>query len=390
MPRDCCPICDSPKTQPFLRRNGVPVHQNMPFADAVTARQIRRGELDMRACPACGFIYNAAFDPSLLDYGPNYENSQCHSAAFSTHMDDLIKCLLADGCGTVKTVVEVGCGKGAFLLRLCGHPSASCSGVGYDPAYTGPETALDGRIRFMPTFYGPDTSDPADVVICRHVIEHVADPLELLRTFRAAAPDPAARVYLETPCAEWIIANRVPWDFFYEHCSLFTGASLSLALERVRFGTHDTRHLFGGQYLWGMGTGIGKAAFNPPSTDLVTHAIELGKAEAALRRAWKEIINQWSSRGTVYAWGAGAKGVTFCNLMDPDQSSLRGVIDVNPAKQGRYLPGTGHPIISPTGAIGAAAVLIFNPNYVEEIRAAICTISPRTEVINLMEAATCV
>jgi hypothetical protein len=103
---------------------------------------------------------------------------------------------------------------------------------------------------------------------------------------------------------------------------------------------------------------------------------------------WHSLLAELSSRGPVFVWGAGAKGVTFCNLADPDLSRLAGVIDVNPAKQVKFLPGTAHPIVSPAHAVGAAAVLVLNPNYVAEVRATVENLGSRAEVIDLMQEAT--
>ena len=48
------------------------------------------------------------------------------------------------------------------------------------------------------------------------------------------------------------------------------------------------------------------------------------------------------------------------------------VIDVNPAKQGKYLPGTGLKVESPDEALKKLAVgstiYVMNSNYLEEIR----------------------
>ncbi|MBY0460054.1 MAG: methyltransferase domain-containing protein, partial [Gemmataceae bacterium] len=256
MPRDLCPVCDAPAPPPFLVRRGVPVHQNVLFDTAAAARAMPRGDLDMRACGACGFVFNAAFDPGLVDYGPSYENSQDCSPAFNSHLDALADHLVLDRGIRAGRVVEVGCGKGVFLRKLLSHPANACTAVGFDPSYLGPLEILDGRARFVRDFYGPETAVPADAVICRHVIEHVPDPVALLRTVRAAiGASGATRVFFETPCVAWILRNGVAWDFFYEHCSLFTAHSLSLAFERAGFAVVGVRHVFGGQYLWLEGSG---------------------------------------------------------------------------------------------------------------------------------------
>ena len=45
-------------------------------------------------------------------------------------------------------------------------------------------------------------------------------------------------------------------------------------------------------------------------------------------------------------WGAGSKGVTFLNMID-SRYQIEYVIDINPRKHGKYIPGTGQKIVSP-------------------------------------------
>jgi len=192
-----------------------------------------------------------AFDTRLLEYGDDYDNTQSHSPSFKAYLDMLVQHLVEQrGVGGAR-VVEVGCGNGDFLRRLVAADS-TIQGWGFDPSHVGPETELDGRLRFRRELYGPGCeATHADVVVCRHVIEHVADPLALLATVRAALErSPQARVFFETPSLEWILHHRVSWDLFYEHCSLFTEQSLATAFTRAGFRTVEVSRSFGDQYLW--------------------------------------------------------------------------------------------------------------------------------------------
>lgn len=74
----------------------------------------------------------------------------------------------------------------------------------------------------------------------------------------------------------------------------------------------------------------------------------------------------------VLVWGAGAKGVTFANLIDPQRKYIAALVDINVHKQGRYIGGTGHPVIGPQD-IGknAGEIIIMNGVYEKEIRTAL-------------------
>jgi SAM-dependent methyltransferase len=397
--KTACPVCESRNIKEFLRREPVPVHQNLLLSTPEAARTLNAGRLVMMACRDCSFVFNAGFQPELLSYGENYDNSQNFSPAFVSHLNSLVQ-RLVDRNGVVQCrIVEVGCGKGDFLNRLTGPAEYGNHGYGFDPAYAGPETINDGRTEFHRTFYSEESSKiSADVVISRHVIEHIPDPRLLLRSIRAAlANSPDARVFFETPCVEWILRNEVAWDFFYEHCSLFTGRSLALLFEECGFRVDHVDHVFGGQYLWLEATLAEGASAAPAYSshrslnrlpeDICRMGMNYGATEARRNQDWTERVQCVAQSGNVALWGAGAKGVTFANLIDADRSLFRCVVDTNPGKQNRFLAGTGHPIISPDALPrhDIRSVIVLNPNYCEEIRRTLADSPSSIRVINLME-----
>lgn len=379
-----CPICESPDLGPVLHRSGVPVHQNLLYPTQDAATRARRGELDMRACHRCGFVFNAAFHTDLLEYGPDYENSQHHSPAFIDHLDAMVERIVGHHAITTGRMVEIGCGKGDFLQRLIGHPRSSAEGMGFDPSYLGPPIAVGGRARFVAAMYGPETDVEADAVVCRHVIEHIADPAAMLRAVRAASVSGRTRVFFETPCVDWILRHSVLWDLFYEHCSLFTAHSLGLALTRAGFRVTEVRHVFDGQYLWAEAEAA-DGKWPERAGAGVEEALALAELERKRLGGWRDHLGELAARGPVVVWGAGAKGLTFCNLVDPDRELISAVVDVNPVKQGRFLGGTGHPIVAPPiERGGVAAAIVLNPNYVPEVRELMATIDPDTRVLDWM------
>lgn len=362
-----CPVCDEPALEPFIRRERVPVHQNLLFATREAALAALRGSLDLQCCTRCGLLTNVAFQTELISYGEHYENTQTVSPCFDRYVEGLVEELVAEGIRG-KRVVEVGCGKGYFLRRLCLR--GGNEGFGFDPSYVGPEVDLGGRLRFIRSFYGVEQASlRADAVICRHVIEHVPRPLELLgRVREAVSASPAATVYFETPDLEWILDGVVLWDFFYEHCSYFTAASLSNAFIRAGFKPLAVRRLFGGQYLW-MKASLASTAssFERPWPTLRQKLLGYAAAEERKVAVWQSTVEEMSARG-VAVWGAGAKGITFVNLLDPQASRIRCLVDINPAKQHRYAAGTGHAIVPPEELRPreVSNVILMNPNYAEE------------------------
>lgn len=367
---DLCRLCGSATTQDFLHRSQVPVHQNLLAVTEREAIGVPRGDLRMMVCENCGFVFNAAFDSSRLSYGEHYENTQSYSPMFARHMEDLANHLLDERGVRGKTIVEVGCGKGDFL-RLLVSGDARNTGVGYDPSYLGESEQHGGRLRFKRRMFGPDCPDvKPDIVVCRHVIEHVLQPLELLKQVKeAVSSSRSPRLFFETPCVGWILQNFVIWDFFYEHCSLFTAASLAGAFRAAGFRVAGVHRVFGEQYLWIEASVEGDDGFRAPdATNVPVMARTFAEQSDAAVAQWVETVASLRVQGRVAIWGAGAKGATFVDLVDRPRSMIDCVVDINPNKQGHFIPGTGHPIVSPRELVERkiAAAILMNPNYLVE------------------------
>ena len=370
MKQNKCPVCEASRLKLFLKRSEVPVHQNLVLNSKERALNVTREDLNLVVCEDCGFVFNESFDLSCLSYGEDYDNTQSCSAYFDDYLDGLVQDLVERQGVRNCSIVEVGCGKGEFLKKLVRYPGANNKGFGFDPSYVGPLSELDNKLNFRTCYYDHSCTDiTADIVICRHVIEHVPKPLELLRSVRAALnASPQARVFFETPCVEWIFRNHVIWDFFYEHCSLFSAQSLKLAFELTGFNVERVEHIFGGQYLWlEASVGFSKACV-PTIDETVSLALNYSAIEQKLCEDWLIRLRELSLTGKVALWGAGAKGATFANLVDPDCLLIECVVDLNPNKQGRFLPGTGHPIVAPAELMQRAVsnAILMNPNYREE------------------------
>ena len=354
-----CPVCGAAGAATLAHRRAVPVLQNAVHASREAAAAAPRGDLLLLDCGRCGFVWNAAFDAARITYAVGYENCQSHSPAFRDHLADRIARIGAVLAGRPRpSIVEVGCGQGDFLGLLAAS-LGPVEAVGFDPSWRGADGAGPAGTRLHRQLFDHATAaglapDP-DVVIARHVIEHVPDPVGFLRTIRAALPAGAtARLFLETPCNQWIRASGAVHDLFYEHCSLFDAGSLARALTLAGFVPERVERVFGGQYLWAEATPA------PPQPR--------GLASDELFQArWRTTIAR--AQGPVAVWGASAKGATFLVLADPGGSRVDCVIDINPAKQGRFIAATGHAIVAPDAAAqrGVGTIIIMNPNYREEI-----------------------
>jgi SAM-dependent methyltransferase len=360
-----CRLCGADPVG-FWTLQDVPTSSNVLFATREAALAQPTGEVALEVCPVCGFIQNGAFDPAAVDYLAPYEESQASSPTFRRFAEETIDRLLGRYQLTGKTVLEVGCGKAEWLAMLC--RKGDMTGVGIDPAYVPGRvpTADEHRFEVITEFFGPDSALTGDLVACRHTLEHVANAGEFAGWLAsAAARTPGSILFVEVPDTDRILTEGAFWDVYYEHCAYFTTTSLQNLAAIRALTVRDLRRGYSDQYLLLEASPSGEAAplLDPAKT--VESALSFGKRAG-------EAIDRWTERldgaGRVVLWAATSKTVGFVSATGADAVA---VVDINPAKQSGYLPGSGLPILAPEdlGGIDPDLVLAMNPVYVDEIAA---------------------
>ena len=85
---------------------------------------------------------------------------------------------------------------------------------------------------------------------------------------------------------------------------------------------------------------------------------------------WTERFEAYQKSGRrAVVWGTGGKGITFLNSLET-HDVISYVVEINPDKQGKYTPGTGHLIASPEHLASDPpdTVIITNALYEREMR----------------------
>ncbi len=370
---DLCPSCRKSIMRRFYHLEGVPVHQNQPLLTQKEAINCTRGDIDLGFCDKCGFISNLAFDPSLIHYTPQYENAQGCSPTFYNYMLEIAKRHVLDYGLRGKTALEIGCGKGEYLKML--HDEGMCRCIGFDPSLNPEHIEVNPELELISELYSEKFAElHGDYMPCRHVIEHIPDPPEFLADIRRAIGNHPAVVYFETPHVGWVLENLTFWDIFYEHCSYWSPYAIAQVFSQAGFQVHAVRSQFCDQYL-----GL-EATVNMPSRDLFLASNENPGRMAdrleyfntnyheKIQQLSDEIVRAQQEGERCVVWGAGAKGVTFLNLLKIPLETIGHVVDINPRKQELYIPGTGQEIVSPEALreILPKTIFIMNPIYASE------------------------
>jgi hypothetical protein len=165
------------------------------------------------------------------------------------------------------------------------------------------------------------------------------------------------------------------WDLIYEHCGYFTTPSLSHLFVETGFNPLKVDETFGEQFLCiEAKPSMAKKKVKPSPQTLSIQAVQdyvRGFADNYRKTIskWEDALLRLRQSGIKpVIWGAGSKGVTFLNALKITDA-IDYVVDLNPSKQGMYIPGSGQQIVSPEflAEIRPPVVIVMNPFYMNEI-----------------------
>src|SRR5215470_13343475 len=167
-----CIVCDSPNVFRVVELPPLPIDTNRLWASRAAARAAPKARLILAHCNDCGQIFNCNYNDDLVNYEVDYENSQIFSPRFRRYAEELADTLIARHDLRHKHIVEIGGGTGDFLRIICDR--GDNLGVSIGPSYSAePGKDIPSNVRFIKDYYTAKYVDePADIIICRHVLEH--------------------------------------------------------------------------------------------------------------------------------------------------------------------------------------------------------------------------
>jgi SAM-dependent methyltransferase len=339
------------------------------------AQDVPAGDIQLSLCKNCSYVGNRVYDPQKIYYSPGYDVSQHHSLVFQQFITDLASSLVTRYNLADKTVLEIGCGQGNFLRALC--RAGGKSGIGIDPVLTR-QTIEECNARSI-TFIRDEFSERyasfrSDFICCRHVLQVLPHPREFLGAVRRVIGDRYdSIVYFEVQNGSDIFRKNIPWGLQYECCSLYTQESLVYLFQSCGFNVLRVGPCFADdQYLSieaapARSNSTGEMVRNGGRT--ASEAFAFAQSFRLKVEHWREQLEEIADSGRrAVAWGSGGRGIGFLSITKT-RNSLPFVVDINPERQGSYVPGTAQLVVAPHFLLGYKpdVIIVTNPAYMAEV-----------------------
>jgi SAM-dependent methyltransferase len=371
--RSSCSACGCLELDVFLDLG------TSPIADAYTTGAHERSDeypLQVAVCSKCRLVQLLEVLDDLFGTGYSFYSSasaplSAYHGRYASQVRSRFPDLVHNG------VVEVGCNDGDLLRHF-----ADVRAVGVDPAAGPADAARHRGLEVLVRPFGLQAAHDLrerrgrqGIVIANHVLAHVADVADVLAGVRALLA-PNGRAMIEVQYLPDLLVNNAVDLVYHEHRNFFSLSSLEQAALR-----HDL-HVIDAELTDRQGGSLRVTLAGQPQPNGRVDRIRQsetwlnswsayegmqGRAERVRDRLWDAIAAELNAGRTLAGYGAPAKATTLLNWCGINSETLPYVVDTTPAKQGRHIPGTGIPIVSPLDAPPVDTYLSLAWNYQRQI-----------------------
>ena len=328
------------------------------FASSKQEAHLReRFPLTWLQCQECRLVQVAENIPDEILYR-NYNYASSTIPGLCDHFDKYAEFLIKRRPKRQR-VLEMGCNDGVLLRRL---PKAwKC--VGVDPSDIARKAALDASYEFINKPFSTELKlEGFDLVLASNCLAHVSEIQESIEA-AAQALKPKGEFWIEVHDLQETLRSG-QWDTIYhEHKVEYDLASLVQTVQPHGFFFigHQNLPLHGGLLRVGFEKSENKVSLSRKSIT----SFDLLRKNYSERRTtpvYEMLLNEKN-----IAYGASGRATVWFNQLP--ELTFEAVIDDSPARQWKFVPGVGWPIIPWEERPSSESILLTAWNYAKEIRA---------------------
>ena len=333
-------------------------------------------------CTSCWLVQLPAHAAADELFTADYAYFSSTSSSWCAHAERFVETAVHRlRLGPESRVVELASNDG-YLLQYLQQRGVPCLGI--EPTHATAAAARAKGIETLERFFGvalAEELEPADLVVANNVLAHVPDINDFVAGI-ARLLKPTGLASIEFPHLLRLLAGNQFDTIYHEHFSYLSlrvvqRIAATSGLEVV--DVDELRTHGGSLRLWLAHQGsmaptedVGAVLAAEASAGLETLDAYAGFQQRAevIKHALMEFLLQSKQKGKrVLGYGAAAKGNTLLNYSGIRPDLLPAVVDRAPSKQGKLLPGSHIPIVSPEQMdVDAADLLLVLPwNLIDEI-----------------------
>lgn len=378
-----CPLCGEEDSFILLDLGRQPLANQLCTTEA-KARSAERFDLSLRCCNNCLYVWlNTLVSPEELFSTNTYLTGVSKETREDMHSfaEDCIKsCKLSSG----DSIIDIASNDGTLLSFF---KEVGLNVVGVEPSKSAFEIARSKDITTLNKFFDESLgynilSDYGkfDLITATNLITHIEDPKGFLNECKVILKLNGS-IALEFYYFESLISNVAFDQIYHEHVSYFNFQVFNDLVKRVDLEIYDAK-LVGSQggslrvFVGFPGRHkVSNRVTNLLQTEGTPKMIKERYMEFARMTATKanEIKNYLSSIANnnlkIYGYGASAKATVVTNFTGIDSHTILAIADRSPLKQGKFIPGTGIPIVTPDklSSFNPDVIIIFSWNLKNEI-----------------------
>ena len=359
-----CRHCHAPLDTSFVDLGTSP-----PSNSYLTVADLDRPEryypLRVAVCSTCWLVQTEDFTDREEFFSDDYAYFSSFSTSWLDHSQRYVEAMQRRfALDDASLVIEVAANDG-YLLQYV--KAAGIGALGIEPTHSTAVAARDKGIEIVEEFYGIALADrlvgegrSADLTAANNVLAHVPDINDFVAGF-ARLLKPAGVATFEFPHLLEMVEHGQFDTIYHEHYSYLSltaverifaanglsvfdvetlpthGGSLRIYAQRADGGLHPRTDAVDAMLAREAARGVAGADFYAGFQARVDR----------LKDAFVDFLIDAKRDGKrVAAYGAAAKGNTLLNFAGIRRDLLPWVVDRNPAKAGKFMPGSRIPIVT--------------------------------------------